>query len=530
MKSPTNTPSLISTHLQQGYQLLREQRFDEALMHAKALVQRYPGDANAEVLAAEAELAHGSASLALEWIDRAILTSGRNPFIMVRKARLMGQLRQRAAVPRLAAEISAMAAGNGPLLWQLATLYHRNNLQPEAVAHFERAREQIGDHPALLYESATARFFSGDFDAAEADLARLLATAPDFGPALYLRATLRRQTPERNHVEDLRRRIACGFDHPDDRAAALYALAKELEDLGEHDASFQALSEGAALRRGLLNYELSTELASLRAIQDAYDLEAMSAECVGHHDAGAIFIVGMPRSGTTLVEKALVQSGSVRSAGELMDFGNLLANATRRVLASEHTLGQAEASLHIDFAALGREYVDGARQAAAGSQLFIDKMPVNYLYCGMIHKALPDARIIHLMRDPLDSCYAVLKTLFFNSYSFSYDQAELADYYIAYRAMMEHWHQVMPGKILDVRYEDLVMEPDAQVRRIYAWCDLPWRDGVLDAPIDATVFATASAAQVREPVHRRSVGLAARHRGKLEILISRLAAAGLAES
>jgi hypothetical protein len=528
MTPSTNGPSpIIATELQKGYDFLRGQRFEEGLRHAEALARSHPADPHVLVLAAEAQLANGSPAAALEWMDRAIAASDGNPFLMVKKARLMGQVRQRAEVPRLAAEISAIAGNNGTLLWQLGTLYHRNNLQAEAIAHFGKARAIIGDHPGLLYESATARFFSGDFEGAEDDIERLLAVAGDFGPALYLRATLRKQTAARNHVEDLLRRIASGFGNPDDEAAALYALAKELEDLGQHDASFEALASGAARRRGLLRYDLAAELDSLRAIQQAYGVAAMSGATAGHDEAGAIFIVGMPRSGTTLVERTLVQSGQVRSAGELLDFGNLLANATRRVLATDPSLGQAEASLRIDFATLGRDYVEGARQAAGGSRIFIDKMPVNYLYCGMIHKALPNARIIHLVRHPLDSCYAVFKTLFFNSYSFSYDQAELADYYIAYRAMMRHWHQVMPGRILDVAYEELVSDTEAQMRRIYDWCGLPWHPGVLDAPTDATVFATASAAQVREPVHNRSVGSASRHRAKLGTLVSRLSAAGL---
>ncbi len=527
MTASGNAPDpALAQQIEQGYGLLRQQRFGDAVQFARALAASSPDSPHVLVLAAEASLAIGAVDDAVDWTDRAIFASGGNPFLKLKKARLLGQVRRRAQVPALAAEISATAGNDGPVLWQLATLYYRNNLQPEAIAHFQRAHAVIGDHPGLLYEMATARFFSGDFEQAERDIERLLRVAGDFGPALYLRATLRRQTPERNHLADLEQRIAAGFRNPDDEAAALYALAKENEDLGRHDASFDALARGAARRRGTLaNYSLSAELASMQAIRDAYTRETMATPVSGHDGEGAIFIVGMPRSGTTLVERSLVQSGRVRSAGELLDFGNLLAAATQPLVSLAQS--QAQASLGVDFAALGAQYMDGARQAAGGSALFIDKMPVNYLYCGMIARALPGARIIHLVRDPLDSCYAVFKTLFFNSYSFSYDLEELADYYIGYRRMMAHWHEVMPGRILDVHYEELVTDTEAQMRRIYGWCGLEWTADVLEAPTDAAIFATASAAQVREPVHSRSVGSAARHRRRMGPLVDRLTAAGL---
>src|SRR5690606_23635088 len=153
--------------------------------------------------------------------------------------------------------------------------------------------------------------------------------------------------------------------------------------------------------------------------------------------------------------------------------------------------------LKADFAALGREYMRGAREAAGGSPVFIDKMTLNFLYCGMIGKALPGAKIIHLVRDPLDSCYAVFKTLLFNAYHYSCDLDDLARYYITYRQVMRHWHEVMPGRILDVRYEDLVTDTEHQARRMYDWCGLDWNPAALEIPAGKAVFASASAAQVR---------------------------------
>lgn len=520
----------LPDHVREGYDLLGQGRFADAVTFADALVEARGDDVHALVLAAEAHMAAGDGGAALAHVDRAIAASGGDPFLKLKKGRLLGLLRRRDEVPAIAAEVAAVAGDNGRLLRELAVLHQRNNRFDDAIRIFERVCALRGAPPGVFYELAVTRFFNGDFDGAERDLEAMLARAPQSGPALYLRSTLRRQSRDRNHLADLACRLKAGFTAVGDEVATLYATAKELEDVGEHRQSFAALAAGAARHRGTLRYDVATETSALEAIREAWTADAVAQPSAGHHESGAIFIVGMPRTGTTLAERLLVQSGDVVAAGELLDFGNLLGAATRRALDAAPGRTSAQASLDIDFATLGRDYMRGARQTANGSAVFIDKMPVNFMYCGMIRRALPDARIIHLVRDPLDSCYAVFKTLFFDSYSFSYDLDDLARYYIAYDATMRHWHRVMPGAILDIRYEDLVTNTAGQARRMYEWCGLPWRDDVLEVPVGATPFATASAAQVREPVHARSIGSARRHLDAMAPLVRRLVAAGIVDA
>ncbi len=529
--SVDRTPAGLSPRAQiaHGYELLRNGHIREAAGIAAALAAAHEADEHTLVFAAEAALAGGDAQAALERIDRAVVASGGNPFLMLKKGELLRSMRRRAELVAVAAEVADRAAGNGRLLVQLGTLYQRSNMHAEAIAAFGQARALLGEQPTLLYDMAVSRFFGGDFEQAERDLDAVLAAAPQWARALYLRARLRRQTPERNHVAEIERRLAAGYRRVDDEVAALYALAKELEDLGEYDRSFAALAAGAARKRRTLRYDVTNECAAHRAIRDAYTAAGMAALPAGHDETGAIFIVGMPRSGTTLTERLLVQSGKVASAGEPKDFGNLLAKAADKVRAGEPALTPTRATLKVDFAELGRDYMRRMRQVAGGRRWFVDKLPVNYRYCGAIATALPKARIIHLVRDPMDACYAVFKTLFFNAYDFSYDLDDLAEYYIAYHRTMRHWHEVMPGRILDVRYEDLVTDTGNQTRRIYDWCGLEWRPEVMDAPIEQFAFATASAAQVREPIHDRSVGSAARFGRQLTPLARKLAAAGIIE-
>lgn len=524
--SPSGANALVQ-QLERGYGLLREGQLPEAAVLATTLSQSHPDNVHVLVLASEVALARGESAEALSLIQRAVLASGGDPALKLKTAGLLLRLRRRKEGASLLAEVAKQVAGNGRLLWRVGSLYSTCQRFPEAIIQFEQAHRLIGDDPGILYDMAVAKFFTGDFDGAEDALDRMPERSPQMGHALYLRATLRRQSGERNHVGEIERRLRSGFRDPGNEASAWYALAKELEDLGEDQRSFAALLTGAGKKRATFQYDIAEECAALQSVREAYTADRIAEPARGYDEEGAIFIVGMPRTGTTLAERLLVQSGEVRSAGELLDFGNLLATATGDRMAKDPSLASsALASLGIDFAALGKEYMRGARESAEGSSLFIDKMPINYLYCGMIRKALPRARIIHLVRDPLDACYAVFKTQFFNAYNFSYNLEELADYYLAYHQMMRHWHSVMPGAILDVRYEDLVSDTESQARRLLEWCGLAWDPRVLETSSGAA-FASASAAQVRQPIHRRSVNSASKHQERLAPLVRKLEAAGI---
>lgn len=516
----------LARELELGAAMLREMRLSEAKGLASSLVRRYPEAADAWMFAAQSARADGDAHAAMEHADRALALEETADRILT-KAWMLSEARVRDRIAALAEKAAELAAGDGQTIWRVGKLFYHHNLHAQAIEQFERARQTVGDDPGLLYEIAIARFYSGDFEQAESDLDRMLEVEPQAGAAMYLRAKLRRQTPERNHVRSLFRQLDAGFRRTEDEGAALHALAKELDDLGEHDKAFLALRAGAKMIRSTFRYDVSAVCRELDAICHQFDEAALAKASKGWSEVGAIFIVGMPRSGTTLAERMLIQSGRVAAAGELMDFGTLLSQAVRKITASYPELSPAQAAVEVDHEAIGREYMRGARQMAGGCKTFIDKLPANFMYCGMIQQALPNARIIHVTRNPLDSCYAMYRTLFFGAYEYSYDLGELADYYAAYRRVMRHWHAVLPGRVLDVRYEDLVTEPEATSRRMYSWCGLEWTPAALALPDKKQVFATASSAQVREPIHSRSIDSAAKHAKQLDVLQRRLMNAGV---
>lgn len=492
--------------LADGFAALRENRLDAAVALRDQWLAAFPGDAEVRFYAAEVGAFTGELEAALAHIDAAIaLAPGQWPLVL-KRARLLLALRRRVEFRAAAAEAERLAGGNPQALWEIGRAHTGNDDPRTARPLFERALATGFDHPALRMNLAATQFFAGEFDAAESTLERVLRQAPRAGEAVHLRSTLRRQTRERNHLADLEARLAEREAEPAYRASVLHALAKEREDLGDAPGAFAALAEGAALWRGTLRYDPAAELASIDALRESFDASALARLGSGHDEGGPIFIVGLPRTGTTLLERMLDRVPGVRSAGELMDFKQALAAAVGAVQRARPGLSPVEASLAVDAAALGRDYLRGAREAAEGSAVFIDKMPVNFLYCGLIRAALPQARIIHLRREPMDAGYAVFKTLFAQAYFFSYDQGELAAYYDRYRRLMAHWHAVMPGAILDVRYEDLVTGTEAEARRVLEFCGLPWSDAVLAPEGNERPSTTASAAQVRQPVHAGSIG------------------------
>jgi hypothetical protein len=184
----------------------------------------------------------------------------------------------------------------------------------------------------------------------------------------------------------------------------------------------------------------------------------------------------------------------------------------------------------MDFGEVGRRYLAAVHDLAGGQRYTIDKLPFNFRYAGLIHKALPKASIVHLTRDPMDTCYAVFKTLFINAYHFSYQLDELAEYFIGYRRMMDHWHAVMPGVMLEVRYEDLVADPQTQCRRLLEHCGLQWEDQVLDFHRSTKASTTASAMQVRRPIYKSSVQKWRNYTRELQPVLRRLAEAGLVDA
>jgi tetratricopeptide (TPR) repeat protein len=519
-------PTLQDT-LNNGARLLQAGRLGDAKSLADVLVREFPDHTPVRLFAADTASLMGDMPAAIAALDAVPASAPDRAMVLARKARFLFADGRRAAALSVAREAADKAAGKPGLLRALAGVLRDCGQVETAHAWLGQARELAPEDPAILYDLAMTEFHLNQPDAAERHVTHLLEVAPFHEGGLHLRSALRRQSDEHNHVDDLRRRLSEGPAHPRFVAAVNYALARELEDLGRYEESIAALDEGARAYRSTLHYDADAELSAHEGIRSVFSGETLNALAPGYGDEQPVFIVGMPRSGTTLVERVLAAHSRLVTIGEFPEFPRLYGLQLREQFARDTTRSPSEASLAIDFAELGRNYCQAARELVGQAPGFVDKLPYNVLYCGYILAALPNAKLIHLKRHPLDTCYAIYKTLFFGAYSFSYDLDELASYYISYHRHMEHWRRVLPDRILDVSYEALVREPEAQIRRIIDWCGLDWEAQVLEFHRQQAPSMTASAIQVRRPVYTDSIGSWQRAEARFAPLKARFEEAGI---
>jgi tetratricopeptide (TPR) repeat protein len=438
-------------------------------------------------------------------------------------ARLLSEGQTRAALAALVA-LEGETPGDPVLARRVAEAYTHCGRHADAHRCLTRAAQARPNDPQVQYDLAAADMALGDLAAAEARLDRVIALAPGDYDAWYNRATLRRQTPARNHVAALE--TALEAHAPKGDVALGYALAKELEDLGDIHRSFRFLERAARARRRQLSYRVELDIEAIDAIIAAFGPAVLAPATRGarHAASGPIFVVGLPRSGTTLVDRILASHPEVESFGELNDLPLAVMHAAGKA-SDKHALIRQAATC--DHAALGRHYLERVDGYGRRRPRFVDKTPLNLLYLGLIALALPGARVIHLRRDPLDSCYAMLKTLFRMGYPFTYDQVDLGRYYGAYRRLMAHWRRHLPQAFLDLDYEALVADQERETRRLLEWCGLDFHPGCLAFHEHGGPTATASAAQVREPLHARSVHASRRLWDELAPLRATLAAEGV---
>ena len=296
---------------------------------------------------------------------------------------------------------------------------------------------------------------------------------------------------------------------PDDRIELHFALAKAYEDLGQPENAFSQLLAGNALKRRQIIYNEATTLGTMCLAQEIFTSEFIRMRSdAGNPSSVPVFIIGMPRSGSTLVEQTLASHPQVFGGGELRYFRGAVDDVRTKLGGLVTSPMLKTAITDEDFREIGTRYLAEIEQLASQAARITDKMTGNFILAGLIHLALPNATIIHTVRDPVDTCVSCFSKLFGEGeLSYSYDLAELGRYYRHYQALIAHWHRVLPpGRILDVRYEDVVADLEAQARRIVAHCDLEWDARCLAFHQAERPVRTVSAMQVRQPIYNTAVG------------------------
>lgn len=418
------------------------------------------------------------------------------------------------------------AANSGEECAALAQFRQATGEHCLALALLERAQALGLGGTEFRYFLGHQRMFNGDTDGAQAAFESCLSLQPGFGRAALLLARLRRRDPTPDDLQQLRHHAQFVEAGSIDDAALAFATFNLLDALGDVDAAWSVLQRGNAIMRSRLSYDPAYEAQLVERIIGLSPVQVTRIPPdTNADDAGPqpIFIIGMPRSGTTLLERILGNHSQVVAAGELDDFGRQLrwqADCHDRYLVDPDLLQRLE---HVDMTQVGRRYLAQTRWRAGDKPRFVDKLPMNYFLAGYIQRALPHARIVHIRRDPLDVCFSNYKAYFGDDCAYSYDLAAVGARHRQYERLMRHWHGMMPGRILDVSYSRLIHEPQTVAREIFEHCGLAFEPGCIDIRSNTAPVSTLSAEQVQENIHDRAEGASTHYASHLAELREALA-------
>ena len=357
----------------------------------------------------------------------------------------------------------------------------------------------------------------GDLEEARKRFKAAIRAKPHFVHAHYNLSSLKTYKEDDGHLKSLHDLQAVSNQlAPEERHRLYFALGKALEDIGNHDEAFDAYQAGNQMKRDSFQYDDKESKRSVSLIKSYFTKSCFQDTATEIEDDTPIFVLGMPRSGTTLVEQILASHAKVFGAGELDDLSNILEAGPEQ---GGVFLSKLENLEVFDWKALGSAYIQALRSYSSDAPHVTDKMPANFFLIGAIHQMLPNAKIVHVKRDPMDTCFSNYTRLFNATMLFAYDLKELGRYYCSYEQLMAHWAEVLPeGRIHHVQYEDLVAQTETHVRALLEYCRLEWDDACLRFYENKRNVKTASIAQVRRPIYKASVARWKRFEAHLEPL------------
>jgi tetratricopeptide (TPR) repeat protein len=504
--------SEIERQLERARLALKSGRHDEVQAACQEVLKSAPenGPAAGEAYFLVGVCAYEQNALApsVELFRRAVNADPTKPEYFMRLAASLVTLNLQAQALEAADQAAAFDPKDALTLDSLGVIYSRIGAYDQAYALFKRAVEIEPANTGYLYNLGYGAQYLGDLDAARAAYKRILALDPNFERAYLAWVEITPQVREANYTKVLIDLFQNAWNSAERRLAIGHALAKTYEDIGEYDEAMDWLERAKSGWLKASGYSFAKDQEIFAAAWDTVTEAATPTG--GFSSEEPIFVVGLPRTGTTLVERILSSHPEVTSAGELMNFPMLVKRGTGTTTPTLMDPETLEAATKLDFTGLGAAYVKSTRPMTGVTARFIDKLPFNFLYAGLIHRALPQAKIVCLKREPMDAVLSNYRQMFqaqspFHGYSF--DLEDIARYVAAFEILVEHWRQVLPQDwFLEVGYEALVAHQEAQTRRLVAFCGLDWDTRTLNFHENSAGVATASSAQVRAPMYGTSVG------------------------
>jgi tetratricopeptide (TPR) repeat protein len=430
----------------------------------------------------------------------------------------LGQRQEAVDLLSTAAHLSAQRAEDCEALAFVAFQIGAHNLAYE----FYRRVVELAPHDATAwYNFATSQRNLGLLLEAEISCDRSLALSPQLVQAALLRAHVRTQKPDHNHIDELRQRLSNSQNTVTAQVFLNYALGKELDDLAEYEDAFTHFASGARIRRLHMEYDVKVDVTKFKRLRDVYSSEMLKPATHQRRPTKYAFILGLPRSGTTLIERVLTGHPLVTSNGET---DNFLAALQEGMEGGSDDIFARASRANPD--RVYSAYVQRAGSPPDGG-IILEKLPLNYLYVGAICRAISSAQILLLRRSPADNAFGMYSTLFSNGYPFSYDLSEIAEYYLAYHQLIDHWKRHLGDRILEIPYEHFIEEPRTLGLKIADHLGIAWSDKMLLVEQNQSASATASAAQIRKPIYKTSIGRWRSYAKGMKGYVDRISAAGI---
>lgn len=470
---------------------------------------------------------HDNFQKALELSDRAIACDAHNPKYLALRAKFLTTLNRHEEASDDALRAAELSPVDPFTVDTLGVVFSRIGNHQSAVPFFRMASEHDPQNADYQYNLGSSLKFSGDFAEAETAYSRVLELEPDTYKAYFALTSLKKQTPDDNRIVEMTALLE-GCNDADGRLHLGHALAKSHEDIGDYAKALEYLKAGKRQKREQLAYGFSSDQEIFDA---ALGVGGLPIDPDLKGEGGPIFIVGMPRTGTTLVDRILSSHSKICSVGELTHFGLILKQVTQsgsKFVLDKETL---EKAADVDLAAVGQDYARATERLRGGFPFAIDKMPLNFFYASLILAAMPNARIICLRRNPMDACLSNYRQLFRTSYSYynySYDLEDTGRYYAQFDRLMGHWSETLPAsRFTEVKYEQIIADQDGETRRLLDFCGVEFEEACLNFHQNEAPIATASSVQVRQPLYSSSIGRWKKYGDGLQPLMDILASEGI---
>ncbi|WP_421131616.1 sulfotransferase [Alteromonas sp. A079] len=372
----------------------------------------------------------------------------------------------------------------------------------EAIAIYHELLNENADRPGLWLALGHALKAKGNTTEAVEAYEKATQYAPDFGDAYWSLANTKTYRFSEQMLSDMVSQEQKATTKLEDKIHLCFALGKGYEDAGDANTAFHYYQTGNSLKHRTLRFDISRTEAALEAQAQACDTSLFSRKA-GYDAPDPIFIVGLPRAGSTLLEQILASHSMVDGTMELHNILGIASSISNEKTPYPFNLSELSDET---CTALGKQYIDQTRAYRANAPFFIDKMPNNFIHIGLIKRILPNAKIIDARRNPMDCCFSGFKQLFGEGQEFSYGLEDIGRYYKAYETLMSHWHKVLPGDVLTVQHEDVLDDLEGQVRRLLDFCGLPFEENCLSFHKTKRVIKTPSSEQVRQPIYKTGMG------------------------